>query len=132
MLACWGCNREVIARKGVDGWITIVSCKTMKSHLTGTDMVVSRGSDMSTTNETAHCRCGNTVIYANPSQGCVNVGHFQSTTGWFYVSNTFTGGATWMCPGCHAKLIEHALAINELVGHSHVHLISILSQAETV
>lgn len=95
-------------------------------------MVVSRGSDMSTTNETARCRCGNTVVYANPSRGCVNIGHFQSETGWFYVSNTFTGDATWMCPRCHTKLIEHALAIQELVGYPHVSLTSILSRTEAV
>jgi hypothetical protein len=94
--------------------------------------MVSRDFDMSTTNETVNCYCGATIVYANPTKGCVNIGHFQSTTGWFYVSNTYTGGATRVCPDCYAKLVEHALAIKELLGRSSVDITSILSQAEAV
>ncbi len=80
-------------------------------------------------NETVRCHCGATVTYANPSKGCVNIGHFESTTGWFYIANTYSGEATWMCSKCYAKLVEYALAVEKLLGHPNVSLDSILKSS---
>lgn len=75
--------------------------------------------------ETVKCPCGRTLEYDNPHGGCVNIGHFVKTTGWY---NLFKDDCSGMglCLRCGESAIALGKQLREVLGTRHTSLSSIL------
>ena len=82
--------------------------------------------------DTFTCRCGDSVDYDNPAQGCVNISDFQTTTGWFSLFNGYTQGSIWTCPKCAKAALEHAEAIAAILGTKYAYLPAIIGLRDKV
>lgn len=75
---------------------------------------------------TLTCPCGATVDYENTQRGTINVGDFRRATGWFSIYDSWMS-SIWTCPTCAAAALEHAKAIEKILGSEHVSLSSLLT-----
>ena len=75
---------------------------------------------------TITCACGKKVDYPNPNRGAINVGHFTTITGWKSLHNNFSYSAIWVCPDCFLKVLDHAKAIEVLLGTPNIGISGII------